>query len=317
VSADLVPPEIIALALFAAGIALVVAGAEAFVDGLLATARRYQLSAFFLTIVVSGLEIENIVGGLAANLAGFPGAAAGTFLGGTSFVALAIAGLGAVIAPLRATLPRQFLLVTGASGLPLALLARDRELSQLDGALLIAWFALGMALLFRSTSGQFLTADDEGEAKRFPLLWLGAGLAVMSAGGELLGSGIQAIVVRFGLSPTLIGNTAIAALTEAEELGRVAVPTRRGRPDVAVANIGGTAFHFLSLNAGLIALVRPLPLDDVTMRIHLPVAVAAPLLFALIFGLRGGLGRAAGAILIALYVAYVAIAIAQAAGIAA
>ena len=314
-SLDALWPTLVPIALFAAGIVLVIAGAEAFFDGLLATARRYSVSAFFLTVLVSGLEVENIVAGLAANLAGFPGAAAGTFLGGTSFIALAIAGIGALLAPLRTTLPRPFLFTTAVSGAPLALLSLDRELSRLDGVLLVIWFILGMIFLFRTT-GSLMTAEDDKphERKRYPLVWLVGGLAVMSVGGELLGSGLQAVVARFGISPTLLGNTAVAALTEAEELGRVAVPTRRGRPDVAAANIGGTAFHFLSLNAGVIALVRPLPLDGPTMALHLPVAVVAPVVFAGFLTLRGGLSRGDGAILIALYFAYVALAIAAATG---
>jgi cation:H+ antiporter len=131
----------------------------------------------------------------------------------------------------------------------------------------------------------------------------------MTVGGELLGNGLHGVVARFGVSPTLLGNTAIAAFTEAEEIGRVAVPARRGRPDVAVANIGGTAIHFVTLNAGIPAVVLPLRLDDATLRLHLPVAVAAPALYSLILVLREGLGRREGALLAALYVAYIAAAL--------
>jgi cation:H+ antiporter len=132
----------------------------------------------------------------------------------------------------------------------------------------------------------------------------------MTIGGELLGNGLQAIVSRFGISATLLGNTAIAALTEAEEIGRVAVPARRGRPDVVTANIGGTAIHFLTLNAGILALVAPLQLDEASMRLHLPVAVAAPPVFCLILLLRRGLGRLEGSLLLAFYVVYIAAAVA-------
>ena len=131
----------------------------------------------------------------------------------------------------------------------------------------------------------------------------------MTVGGELLGNGLQGVVSRFGISSTLLGNTAIAAVTEAEEIARVAVPARRGRPDVAVANIGGTAIHFLTLNAGILAVVLPLRLDEATMRLHLPVAVAASALYCLVLVLRGGLGRGEGALLTALYVVYVAAAV--------
>ncbi|MGH2614520.1 MAG: hypothetical protein ACRDJC_04730, partial [Thermomicrobiales bacterium] len=134
------PSEVAAIALLAGGIALVSVGAEAFVDGLLGAARRLGVSAFFLTVLVSGIEIENVAAGLAASLAGFPGAAAGTFLGGTTFIALGVAGMGALFVPCRINLPRTFLWATSLAGAPLALLAWDRELSRLDGGMLIAWF---------------------------------------------------------------------------------------------------------------------------------------------------------------------------------
>jgi hypothetical protein len=40
----------------------VIAGAELFFDGLLATAARAGVSAFVLTVVISGFELENLAG---------------------------------------------------------------------------------------------------------------------------------------------------------------------------------------------------------------------------------------------------------------
>ncbi len=300
------------VALLAAGIAAIILGAEFFFDGLLGAARRIGVSSFFLTLLISGLEVENIAAGLAANFAGFPGAAAGTFLGGTTFITLGVAGLGAILVPFRVGLPREFLVTTAFAGAPLALLAVDRTLSRLDGGVLIATFCVAMIILHRSTgavTGDEPDADDDSQGKRYLWAWLLGGLAAMTVGGELLGNGLHGIVSRFGVSPTMLGNTAIAALTEAEEIGRVAVPARRGRPDMAVANIGGTAIHFLTLNAGILAVVLPLHLDDATMHLHLPVAVVAPALYCLILVLRGGLGRGEGALLAVCYVAYLAAAV--------
>lgn len=305
---------LVAIALLAGRITLVILGAEAFFDGLLATARRVGVSSFFLTVLVSGLEVENIAAGLAANLSGFPGAAAGTFLGGTTFIALGIAGVSALLVPFRVRLSRLFLCWTALAGAPLLLLSRDRALSRIDGLILIAYFCIAMLSLHRTTgelgAGQ-LFDDDDVERKRYPWAWLLGGLAAMTAGGELLGNGLQAVVSRFGIPPTLPGSTAVAALTEAEEISRIAVPARRGRPDMATANIGGTVIHFLTLNAGILAVVAPLPLDEATMRLHLTVAVAAPAVLCLVLLLRGGLARLEGLVLLALYVGYVAAAIAS------
>lgn len=94
------------LALLIAGIVPVIAGAELLLDGLLGVAAQLEISPFVLTVVFSGFELENLAAGIAANAKGLPGAAAGTFLGGTTFLALAVAGGGALIAPINANLPR-------------------------------------------------------------------------------------------------------------------------------------------------------------------------------------------------------------------
>jgi cation:H+ antiporter len=292
------------VAFLVAGIVLVVAGAELFFEGLLAAAARFGVSAFALTVLVSGFELENLAAGIAANAKGLENAAAGTFLGGTTFLALAVAGFGAVAAPLHASLPRAVLVVTAAAPLPALLLGLDGELSRLDGGLLLAWFAAAMAALWRS--GRGLIGGTAPRPQRFPLLRVAVGLAVLTAAGELLGEGIRRVVSRFGVSETLLGNTAVAASVEAEEAARVVAPARRGRGDVALGNVLGTIVHFIAFNAGVIALVRPLDLDSDSRRLHLPVAAAAPVLLAMLLAWRGGIGRGAGWLLLAAYAAYVA-----------
>jgi cation:H+ antiporter len=298
----------VSLALLFGGIVLVVAGAELFFEGLLAAAARFGVSAFALTVLVSGFELENLAAGVAANAKGLPNAAAGTFLGGTTFLALAVAGLGAVVAPLESRLPWAVLLWTAAAPLPLLVVALDGDLSRLDGAILLVWFAIAMTALWRS--GRGLVGGWEPKPKRFILLRVFAGLALLTAAGEMLGEGIRRVVSHFGISETLLGNTAVAASVEAEEVARVAAPARRGRADVALGNVVGTIVHFIAFNAGVIALVRPLDLDPDSRWLHVPVAAASPLLLAALLAWRGGLGRTTGALLLALYAGYVAASIA-------
>ncbi|HKO75248.1 MAG TPA: hypothetical protein VJU01_08025 [Gaiellaceae bacterium] len=300
--------SLVSLAMLAAGLVLVVAGAELFFEGILSAAGRLGVSAFALTVVISGFEVENLAAGIAANLNGLPNAAAGTFLGGTTFLALAVAGSGALIAPLRARLPGAALVWTAAAPLPLLAFGLDGTITRLEGAVLVVWFAVALLGLWRA--GRSLLGVGEPPARRFLLARIAAGLAVLGIGGELVGEGLRRVVSGFGVSESLLGNTVLAASVEAEEIGRVAVPARRGRADVAVANILGTIVHFACLNAGVIALVRPLQLDDASRYLHLPVAATSPTVFVALFALRGGLGRMEGALLLGLYVLYVALAIA-------
>jgi cation:H+ antiporter len=296
----------VVLALLVGGLVLVVVGAELFLEGLLAAAARLGVSAFALTALVSGFELENIAAGIAANVKGLENAAAGTFLGGTTFLALAVAGLGALVAPLRAQLPPAVLAWTAAAPMPLLLLALDGEVSRLDGGLLLGWFVLAMAGLWRAGRGLL---GVPVERKRFILLRVLFGLALLTAAGEMLGEGLRRVISRFGVSETLLGNTAIAASVEAEEVARVAFPAQRGRGDIALGNIVGTIVHFIAFNAGVIALVRPLDLDSASRWLHLPVAAASPVFLVFLLAWRGSLGRAAGALLVGLYVAYVAVAV--------
>jgi cation:H+ antiporter len=301
--------SLLAIALLVAGVILVVRGVDTFFDGLLAVAERFRISPFVVTIVLSGFEVENLAAGVAANAHGLSGAAAGTFLGGTTFLALAVAGLGALVAPIHTGLSRPALIWTAAAPLPLLLLGLDGQLSRRDGALLVAWFAIAIVGLARS-GGPASGEDEDDHPPRFPLLRLLLGIALLTVGGQLLGDGLRAVVSRIGLSQTLLGNTALAAAVEAEEVARVVAPARRGRGELGLGNVAGTVVHFAAFNAGLIALVRPLPLDDATRHLHLPVAALAPALLVLLLAARGRLGRTEGAILVGLYVAYVAGAIA-------
>jgi cation:H+ antiporter len=301
------PP--LALLILVAGVVLVVAGAELFFDAVVHAAGRLRVSAFAVTAVISGLELENLAAGIAANAKGLGGAAAGTFLGGTTFLALGVAGLAAVIAPLEARLGGGALLWTAAAPLPLLALGLNGELGRLEGALLVVWF--GVSLLGLARSGRSLLEPDQPRPGRTLLQLLG-GLALLTVGGDLLGRGLRDVVSRFDVSGTLLGNTVVAASVEAEEVARVVVPARRARGDVALANVLGTIVHFVGLNAGVIALVKPLHLDAASRHLHLPVAAGATLALCALLAIRGKLGRAEGVLLLAAYAGYLAAAIAAA-----
>lgn len=298
----------VGLAALAGAIVLVIWAADLLVDGLLGVGRALRIAPFVLTVVLSGFETENLVAGIAANAKGLPGAAAGTFLGGVTFLAFAVAGLGGLIAPMRVVLPPRFALWIAAAPLPLLVLAEDGHISRLDGAVLVGWWVVSLVGL--AVSGRDLLADDSAEQVSRPGLRLLAGLGILTGGGWLLGEGLKSTVRHLGISATLLGNTAVAASVEAEEVARVAVPARRGRPELALGTIGGTIVHFAGLNAGVIALVKPLNLDNDTTHFYLPVAAISPAILAGVLLLRKRLGRVEGAVLVALYVVYVGVAVA-------
>lgn len=295
--------------LLVVGLGVVVLAADVFVDGLLAVALALGIAPFVLSVALSGFETENLAAGIAANAKGLSGAAAGTFLGGVTFLAFGVAGLGGLIAPIRVVLPIRFAVWTAISPLPLFAFAVDGHISRLEGGVLVAWSVVALAGLAYS-GRDLLVEEDEEERVRFPVGRLVVGLALLTGGGWLIGQGLRTTVRRLGIPGTLLGNTALAAAVEAEELARFAVPARRGRPEIGLGNIAGTVVHFAALNAGIIALVKPLSFGTDTTGFYLPVAVASPAILALVLVVRKQLGRIEGAALTGLYIAYVAVAIA-------
>jgi cation:H+ antiporter len=291
------------------GLVVVVFAADMFVDGLLAVALALGIAPFVLSVALSGFETENLAAGIAANAKGLPGAAAGTFLGGVTFLAFGVAGLGGLITPIRVGLPIRFAVWTAISPLPLFAFAVDGHLSRLEGGLLVVWSIIALAGLAQS-GRDLLAGEDEDEHARRPVLRLLVGLALLTGGGWMIGQGLRTTVRQLGVPATLLGNTALAAAVEAEELARFAVPARRGRPEIGLGNIAGTVVHFAALNAGIIALVKPLTFGGDTTRFYLPVAVASPAILAAVLVVRKQLGRIEGAALTGLYAAYVAVAIA-------
>ena len=173
----------------------------------------------------------------------------------------------------------------------------------------MAWFAVALVGAARAGRG-FIGIDDEAERASYPFARVFVGLSVLSGGGWLLGEGLRTVVRHLGVSQALLGNTALAATVESEELARVAVPTRRGRPELALGNLAGTIIHFAALNAGGIALVKPLSLGDQTTGFYLPAAAASAAILAALLATRRTLGRIEGAALVSLYVIFVVAAVA-------
>jgi cation:H+ antiporter len=107
------------------------------------------------------------------------------------------------------------------------------------------------------------------------LAWCLAGLAALVAGSELLvraGSRLAALV---GIPPILIGLTVVAIGTSTPELAVGIEAALQGSGSLAMGNIAGTNTFNILFILGLSALLAPLALEMRTLRVDLPVMIAA------------------------------------------
>jgi cation:H+ antiporter len=169
-------------------------------------------------------------------------------------------------------------------------LALDGLLSRIDGALLLVGYGGAVAGLLRwERRGVHVAPTEavagEGEDEASSPLWRSVTWFVASFGGVLLGSemllrGARPIIGALGWTDTLFGMTLLALLVSVEEVARELPAALKGRPDVSFGNVVGSALAFFCFNAGVIALVRPVPVAPVTQNFYLPVCTGTVLLIA-------------------------------------
>lgn len=305
---------LVAAGLFGGGLLLVVASAERLVESTIGLSHDLGLSAFLISVIFIGFDPENLAVGAVASADQAVGLALGT-IAGSAMVALALAfGLTAVVVPLEfRRVPRRMLLLPLGAVLLILGLAIDGTLSRIDGALLLAGYAGAVVGLIRWERRGIHVAPTESvadEAAEMTGLWRSAGWFTVSLGGLLLGSelllrGARPIIDALGWTDTLFGMTLLALLISVEEVARELPAALKGRPDVSYGNVVGSALAFFGFNAGVIALIRPLPVANVTRYFYLPVCAGTVALIAAF--LRGNrLPRWGGFVLLMMYLLFVA-----------
>lgn len=317
----------VAVALLAGGALLLLRGADWFMDGVGDLARVLGVSAVALGAVLAGLEPEEMLTAAVASGRGAPDLAIGNVIGTNVTIVTLALGLAAVIAPITVSraVRHQALLATLVSAIPVGLLVSG-FVSRPAGVLLLALFVGYTVTLFRTDRAAVarLAAlergddddddDDDNMDQRRPATHTRwrlaamtlAGLAAMALGGPALVEGALQLAALAGVSGGVVGLSIVSLGTGAEMIALGVSAARKGTSDILVGGIIGSFAYNLLVTLGLAAVVRPLPVAPEFIHLALPVMVAAHLvLLGLIW--RGRMGRAAGVIFVAAYVAYLAL----------
>jgi cation:H+ antiporter len=306
------PHLLLGVVLLVAGMAFVLWGAERFTDGAIRTAIRFALSPFYVGAIVSGFEPENLITGAAAALGGLPQVALGTVIGAAIFMLTAGLGMALLLVPMPVNIPRAGGVAMLLCLVPFALvLWTGATVSRSEGALLVVVAGGLMAWLY-TRSPAFLHGAPAGELAALPswsrtLGLLVFGLVVMVIGAELVVQGAKMVLSAFPISEIFLGMTVVALGESLEETARMVAPARRGHPELAWGNVVGTIVIFLALNLGVIALIRPLTADPLVLQFHAPYLLGCTFLVAVALLWAKRLGRVMGALLVGLYLLYLAI----------
>ncbi|HIY13444.1 MAG TPA: calcium/sodium antiporter [Candidatus Agathobaculum merdipullorum] len=295
------------------GFVLLVWGADKFVAGASALARRLGVSPLLvgLTIVAFGTSAPELAVSLTAALQGANEIAVGNVVGSNIFNLLMVAGLSAVVCPLvmdRTLLRRDWPISLAAAVLLLVFIAPDLTISRIEGVILLVVFALVLSTQIRAALKNRDTLESEEDEITMPPLMIGVnivlGLACIIIGGQLAVNGATGIARMFGLSETLIGLTIVAIGTSLPELVTSLVAARKGQNEIAMGNVIGSNIFNLLFILGVSATITPIPVQATSI-IDALVLIGISIVFYLP-ARRGKLGRAPGVIMALTYVVYTA-----------
>lgn len=300
------------------GFAVVIKGADWFVQGAGATARNLGVPPMIigLTIVGLGTSAPEMLISVIATLEGNSGLAVGNALGSNITNIALVLGITALVVPLvvrsetlRREYPVMFLIM-----LVSLMLVADGELEVLDGLILLIGMVLmlwWMVLLGKRKDHDPLEAEYASEipAMSTPraLLWLVIGLVLLLGSSRALVWGAVNIAHFFGVSDLIIGLTIVAVGTSLPELAASLMGALRKEPDIAIGNVIGSNMFNLLVVLGIPGLLGPIALEPEVLSRDFPVMIGLSIaLFVMAYGFRGDgkINRFEGGLLLLAYVAY-------------
>ena len=313
---------------FAAGLALLVGGAELLVRGAshLATAAGVSPLVIGLTVVAFGTSAPEMAASLGASLAGSADLALGNVVGSNVFNVLAILGMSALVAPLAVAvrLVRLDVPIVVAVSAGVTVLAVDGRIDRLDGLLLLAVIVVHTAWLVRAARRESRSIEDEFAAA-LPTAATGTagaavavltGLVLLVVGARWLVASAVAIATAVGVGERVVGLTLVAAGTSLPELATSVVAAARGQRDIAVGNVVGSNLFNLTAVLGLAAVgsTGGIVVGSESLRADLPVMVLTAVVCVPVFFTGFEISRVEGAAFVVAFAAYLTWLIAAAAG---
>lgn len=234
------------------GFALLVKGADAFVDGSSGIARLLRVPGVVigLTIVAIGTSLPEASVSITAGLVGANGLSLGNVIGSNIFNLMVVACLCALIMTFsleKQLLSRDFPVCVAASGL-LVVFLLDGALARWEGLALLAGLAAYIAWTVKGALKDRASAEPCTE-KISPVkcgVFIVLGAAAIIWGGDLVVDSASAIARALGLTETLIGLTIVAVGTSLPELATSIVAAKKGESGLALGNaIGSCIFNVL------------------------------------------------------------------------
>jgi len=311
-----------AVLLLVGGLVILAKSAELLVTGAVSLAKWLGVSPLIigLTIVAMGTSAPEVAASIAAVAKGMGDVAIGNVYGSNIANLALVGGLAALIRPLmvRGRILQREMPVMLAVALLLWPVLHNLSISRAESILLLALFImLILATVYlarkeehksiRTQEHESIRAQEHKSIRvQKSVLFIVIGLAGLTLGAKMTVDGAVFIGRKAGLSEAVIGLTIIAVGTSLPELMTCVVAAVKGHHDISIGNLVGSNVFNTLLVVGTAGVIRPFTIGARLAGVDywVMIVVSAGFMVMALIG-RRVIGRAAGALLLSGYVAYV------------
>ncbi len=293
------------------GLAMVIGGANALVDGASSVARKTGVSEFVIGLVIVGFgtSLPELVVSVTGALARNSDIAVGNVIGSNIFNTALILAVSAVFSPIVITRQNKF------KDIPLTILVTflvvffgyNGGLSRVEGIIMVALFAIYIFWSFRTDDAEVENGpEDVKDFSTFASTFLIAGgLACLIFGGRLFVNSAENIARMIGVSDKFIAITVLAMGTSLPELVTSVVALAKKRSQMALGNILGSNVFNLLLILGVSAIISPTSFARIDVWDYVALLLSIILVWTGIYtGKKNVLDRFDASLMLLMFMAY-------------
>lgn len=293
------------------GFAMLVKGADWFVDGAAGIADKFGIPQMVigLTIVAMGTSAPEAAVSITAALKGNAAITIGNVVGSNILNILIILGLTALITSVKmakSTLKIEIPIMLVITVLLMVQGYTGNEVSRVEGIIMWVVFIAYLVYLFIVAKNNPQPVEEEEEKAKpiwLLLILVVIGLVLIVWGSNVAVDAATNIAKAAGLSDHFIGLTIVALGTSLPELFTSVSAARKGNADIAIGNIVGSNIFNILFVVGTSAIITPV-LFESKFLIDSLVAIAAGVLLWVCTFKSKLLKRPHGVIMLVCYAAY-------------
>ncbi|MFH1450729.1 MAG: calcium/sodium antiporter [archaeon] len=296
---------IITILLLLAGFAILLKGADWFVESSASIAATLGVSKFVIgfTLVAFGTSLPEMAVSVVASFLKASEIAAGNVVGSNIANIGMVLGIAALIFTIKIhkTDFKHGLIMFLVSVLCFGLIWNG--LNRIEGAILFLCLVVYVRYLLKNDKKGKAEAQKDSIARS--ILFCIIGLAGVILGSHLLVNSSISIAELLGIPQIVIGMTIVALGTSLPELVTSLVAAKKGMQEIAIGNIIGSNMFNISAVLGLSAIVRPITAIPRLFFFDMPVMLGITALMLLFLRQKKEIHRWQGAVFVALYSAFV------------